>query len=146
MQFKYTLNIFLFGLLAIFALVSGDTEEENQLAIQAEKAFLEKNFEKSTSLFSQLLSSYPKNTTYNYKYGTSLLYSSSDKANALKYLQYAVTNNERDSLSLFYLAKAYHINFYFDDAIEYYQKFNNKIPAKYRTEYEINDLKVDKLT
>ena len=45
MKFKYTLNIFLFGLLAIFALVSGDTEEENQLAIQAEKAFVEKNFE-----------------------------------------------------------------------------------------------------
>ena len=140
MKFKYTLNIFLFGLLAIFALVSGDTEEENQLAIQAEKAFVEKNFEKSTSLYSQLLSSYPKNTTYNYKYGASLLYSSPDKANALKYLQYAVTNNERDSLSLFYLAKAYHLNFYFDDAVEYYQKFNNKIPAKYRTEYEINDL------
>lgn len=140
MQFKYTLNILLFGLLAIFALVSGDTEEENQLVIKAEKAFSEKDFVTSTSLFSQLLSSYPKNTTYNYKYGASLLYSSPDKANALKYLQYAVTNNERDSLSLFYLAKAYHINFYFDDAIDYYQKFNNKVPAKYRSEYEINDL------
>jgi len=140
MQFKYTLNILLFGLLAIFALVSGDTEEENQLVIKAEKAFSEKDFEKSTSLFSQLLSSYPKNTSYNYKYGASLLYSSPDKANALKYLQYAVTNNERDSLSLFYLAKAYHINFYFDDAIDYYQKFNNKVPSKYRGEYEINDL------
>jgi hypothetical protein len=140
MQFKYTLNILLFGLLAIFALVSGDTEEENQLVIKAEKAFLEKDFEKSTSLFSQLLSSYPKNTNYNYKYGASLLNTSPDKASALKYLQYAVTNNERDSLSLFYLAKAYHINFYFDDAIDYYQKFNSKLPAKYRAEFELNDL------
>lgn len=140
MRFKYTLNIFLFSLLAVIALVSGDTEEENQLVIKAEKAFVEKNYEQSTSLFSQLLSSYPKNPNYNYKYGASLLYSSPDKANALRYLQYAVTNNERDSLSLYYLAKAYHLNFYFDDAIDYYQKFNNKLPNKYKSEYNVNEL------
>ena len=52
----------------------------------ANEMFEDANYVGSIKLFSQLLSTYPKDPSYNYKYGACILFGSRDKDDALKYL------------------------------------------------------------
>ncbi|MBI3500334.1 MAG: PD40 domain-containing protein [Bacteroidetes bacterium] len=112
---------------------------EEDLKKQANKLFEEEDFVKAYPLFSQLLSLYPKDAQYNYKFGTCLLYSAGDKEKAIPYLEYAAKrqNQNVDKEVFFYLGKAYHLNYRFDEAIRFYNKYKSNASSKKAEHYDV---------
>ncbi len=74
----------------------------------------------------------PDNVLLNYKIGRCYLYDN-DKTNAIKYLEKAYNLDPRISLDMEYndvnylLAKAYHLNYQFNEAVEKYQEHKNAL-------------------
>ncbi len=113
---------------------------EEDLKKQANKYFEEEEFGKAYPLFSQILSLYPKDAQYNYKFGASLLYAGNDKEKAIPYIEYAVKrqNQDVDKEVFFYLAKAYHLNYQFTDAIKYYLKYKGVASSRQLEKYDVD--------
>jgi hypothetical protein len=107
---------------------------EEQLVKDANNYFKTGEYLKAFPLFSQLVSLYPSNLDYNYKFGACALYSESDKTKAVRFLNQAVSKGVEDPMALYYLGKAYHLNYQFKDAIKAYENFlrnaDPKISAK----------------
>ncbi|PJA10000.1 MAG: hypothetical protein COX70_00120, partial [Flavobacteriales bacterium CG_4_10_14_0_2_um_filter_32_8] len=112
--------------------VQAQYSSEEELKTAANTMFNEKNYVAALPLFSQLLSLYPKDLNYNYKYGACILYGSRDKEDAVKYLKFAVTKPTVDPLAFYFLAKAYHHNYQFAPALVNYNKFKEKATPKER--------------
>lgn len=115
---------------------------EDELKKAAAELFDAEDYIKALPLYSQLLSTYPKDVNYNYKYGACLLIGSDKKDDALKYLKFSITKSTVDPIAYYFLAKAYHHNYGFSAAIVYYNKFkekgNSKDVSKYNIDREIN--------
>ncbi len=124
------LNIIcLFLLLGMFQLFAQETRED--IEKQADSYFKKEMFIEATPLYLRLLSLEPRNPSYNYKYGTCLLYNSDEKKSAFKYLNYAVQKNKQvDDEAYYYLGKAYHLTFQFDKAIKYYKIYKEKAGSR----------------
>ncbi|MEO6302735.1 MAG: hypothetical protein ABIP51_06150, partial [Bacteroidia bacterium] len=91
---------------------------------EANKLFEEDEFTKAYKLFAQLVSNYPKDPEYNFKLGVCMIYSEPDKKKCLPYLTFANSKpDEAPKEVKFYLGKAYHINYLFDEAIKYYNEY-----------------------
>ncbi|HEX8517665.1 MAG TPA: hypothetical protein VF868_15815 [Bacteroidia bacterium] len=93
---------------------------EDELKQQALKLFEEDEFEEAYPLYSQLVSLYPKDPNYNYRLGVCMLYASDDKEKAIPFLEFSSKKPDVEKEAVFYLAKAYHLNYRFDDAIAQY--------------------------
>ncbi len=96
---------------------------ETDLKKEAGILFENDEFDKAFPLYSQLTSIYPKDPDYNYRLGVCMIYSFEDKEKPIRYLEYASTKPEVDKEVLYYLAKAYHLNYRFDDAILKYKEY-----------------------
>ncbi|MBC7694291.1 MAG: PD40 domain-containing protein [Burkholderiales bacterium] len=116
----------LFILLAIFYCSDSYSQIKNEedLKKQAETHFEEEDYNLAYKLYAQLVSLYPKDPDYNYKLGVCMLFTEPDKKKPYSYLQIA-TKNPADAPkdALFYLAKTYHVNYRFDDAIKLYTDY-----------------------
>ena len=123
---KHIINVLVF-LFASFTII-GQTESE--LKENADKLFEEEQYIDVTSSYLRLLSLNPKNVDYNFRYGTCLLFNSYQKKEALRYLRYAAAQNEVDRRAYYFYGKALHLNFQFDEAIKYYQKYISKRQKK----------------
>lgn len=112
---------FLFLNLSVRAQTFQNVEE---LKKEAAKLFDDDDFTKAYSLYSQLVSTYPKDPEYNYRLGVCMLYSEANKKKCFSYLKIAA-NHPKDAPkdAKFYLAKAYHINYQFDEAIKLYNQY-----------------------
>ncbi len=91
----------------------------------------------------------PKNALLNYKIGRCYMYDN-DKTNAIKYLEKAYEIDPRISLDMDYnnvnylLARAYHLNYEFDKAIEKYTEHKNKLtPEQLTNEANLLDKKIE---
>ncbi len=100
---------------SVSAQQSASSEEE--LKKQAEKAFIAENYDEALSPYSQLLSLYPRNATYNYRYGVALLKAGKNKTNAVSYLEAAAKDPVNPEEVWIYLGQAYMIIGKFDDAL-----------------------------
>ncbi len=69
------------------------------------------------------LSGDTNNVEYHYMYGVSLLETYIDKQKSIKHLEFALKSNYPDPMLLFYLGKAYQLNYRFDEAVDKYFKF-----------------------
>ena len=98
-------------------------KSEADLKKQAGKLFEDEEYIAAYPLYSQLLSLYPKEAEYNYKFGTCMLFSTEDKEKPITYLERSVKNPEIEKEAYFFLGKAYHLNYRFDDAIRMYNEF-----------------------
>ncbi|MBL0329163.1 MAG: PD40 domain-containing protein [Bacteroidetes bacterium] len=98
---------------------------EEELKAQALKLFDEDEFEEAYPLYSQLTSIYPKDPDFNYRLGVCMLYASDDKEKPIAFLEFASNKPEVEKEVFFYLAKAYHLNYRFDDAIKEYTKYKD---------------------
>ncbi|MFQ5335379.1 MAG: hypothetical protein ACE5DN_04830, partial [Flavobacteriales bacterium] len=131
------------ALLLSFSYASGQTDykSEDDLKKQADVLFEKDDFTAALPLFSQLLSLYPNDADYNFKYGACALMSKPDKTESLRYLEYAAGRPNTDPRVFFYLGKAYHLNFRFTEAIDNYRKFKErakpKVSAKLNTDRHI---------
>ena len=90
---------------------------------KADAFFEDANFLEATPLYLRLLSLKPRDFDYNYRYGTCLLFNSNAKKDAIKHLNYAVSSPSAVPETYFYLAKAYHLNYQFGEAIKFYEKY-----------------------
>ncbi len=98
---------------------------EEELKTQAAKLFDEDEFEEAYPLYSQLTSIYPKDPNYNYRLGVCMLYASDDKEKPIAFLEFSANKPDVEKEAFFYLAKAYHLNYRFDDAIKEYTRYKN---------------------
>jgi hypothetical protein len=122
LRFIYLLLlVFLFNNTVVVAQNSFASEDE--LKQQAAKLFDDDSFEEAYPLYSQLLSLYPKSASYNFRFGVCMLYSIDDKEKPLSYLEFASRQADVEKEVFYYLGKAYHLNYRFDDAITQFQAF-----------------------
>ncbi|MEI6020551.1 MAG: hypothetical protein WCR21_05425, partial [Bacteroidota bacterium] len=91
---------------------------------QANKLFEDEAFTEAYKYYAQLVANFPKDAEYNYRLGVCMIYSEADKKKCLPYLKQATTGGEESPKDVyFYLGKAYHINYLFDEAIKCYNEF-----------------------
>jgi hypothetical protein len=139
MGYKYLIA---FSLLIFFTLTTGAQEgfkSEEDLKEKAEQLFEEKKLAEAEPLFAQLLSLYPQDPNYNYKYGACLLASSADKEKPLKYLNFAIgKGGEVEPLAYYYLGRAHHLNYNFGQAVKFYSRFKSKVSSDEQEEYMVD--------
>jgi hypothetical protein len=90
-------------------------------------------------LYSQLLANDRNNANYNYRYGVCVLFASSEKDKALEFLIKASKSKDVDADVWFYLGKAYHLNYQFEQAIVAYNKFKTLGGAKKAEKFQIDN-------
>ncbi len=137
---RFLLFVLLINLLATSNLFSQQFKNEQELRKEADRLFEEDEFTKAYNLFTQLVSLYPKDAELNYKLGVCMLYSEADKKKCFSYLKLAALNTkDAPKDALFYYGKAFHINYMFDEAINYYDQYKRVASAN-----QIKKLQVDK--
>ena len=137
MRLWYVLVVSIIGFLPISNVLYGqDYKNPKQLIKGADAAFDKGDYKAAAPLYSQLVSNFPKDPEYNYKYGASLLFAGSDKEKPIKFLQFAVSKPDVDPLAYYYYGLGLHLNYEFRKAIKYYKKFqtNGKDADKKRLE------------
>src|SRR5690349_16394101 len=115
------LSLILFFSLAAEAQKSPSSESD--LKRQADKLFEKESYQEAMPMFSQLLSLYPKDPVYNYRYGVCLLMSGQDKTGAATYLETAAKAKEMDPDVHFYLGRSYMFMDHFTEAINEFTLF-----------------------
>ena len=122
----YTLivNRIFFLVISIMVTISffGQSKEDFKVA---DKLFDEGNYIEGKEKFSTLLALDQTNADLNFKYGACLLYSEEDKLKGLGHLQYAIKDPTIDVRAYYFIGKAYHLNYRFEDAIKAYNKFKS---------------------
>ncbi len=113
---------------------------ESQLKKQANANFEDENYAKAYLQYSQLLSLYPQDPNYNYRFGACMLFSQSDKKKPIDYIETAVKQTSVDNLAYFYLGRAYHLNYRFDDAIKAYQHFKQNASSSELKKHPVDRL------
>ncbi len=99
---------------------------ENDLKKQALKYFEDEDYANAYKAYSTLVSSYPKDPNYNYHLGVCMLYNEKDKKKCFPFLELANRKIEEcDKEAKYYLAKANHINYRFDEAIRLYVQYKD---------------------
>lgn len=125
-KLAYVKNTLLFLLLNFYCPIFSQSNSIEDIKKEAEKQFKEENYNAAYKLYSQLTSNFPKEPEYNFKLGVCMIYSEPNKKKCIEYLKFAVNNpNESTEDAQFYLAKAYHINYLFDEAISNYRLFKS---------------------
>lgn len=122
----YNIILLTFALLLICLNTNAQYASEDELKKAADNYFVEQDYIKALPLFSQLLSLYPKDVNYNFKYGTSFFFAKREKDDALKFLKFATSKATVDPKAYFYLGLVYHHNYQFSAAEVNYKKFKEK--------------------
>ena len=120
-------------LILLSSSVSAQTpaSSESDLKKQADRYFNDEDYDDALIPYSQLLSLYPQNNVYNYRYGVCLIIAGKEKTNAVLFLQKASADATMPEDVWYYLAKAYLIVGKFSDAESALTTFNSKAsPSK----------------
>lgn len=127
LMYKLKLNkIILIFLLSLFycQLFSQKALSLNEVKNEANRYFEDGEFTKAYKPYTQLVANYPKEPEYNYRLGVCMIYCEPDKKKCISYLKTASKNSEESPKDVkFYLGKAYHINYLFDEAIKCYSEY-----------------------
>lgn len=125
LAFLYVLVLFFISSTAF-----SQVKNEDELKKQANTLFETEDYNASYKLYSQLVSLYPKDPEYNYRLGVCMLFTEPDKKKPFTYFQIALKNPaEAPRDAKFYLAKTYHVNYKFDDAIKLYNEYKQTAGA-----------------
>lgn len=127
------LLISLWGSFSVFA-----QENEAQLRSKADNLFQSQDYVAATPAFLQLLALQPRSAEYNYKYGTCLVFNGRKKQDAIKYLQFATSSGNVDNEAFYYMGKAFHLNYQFEEAIKFYNAYKSKSAGKLNTELDVD--------
>lgn len=111
-------------LLAVFGLfVSSFVVAQNKdLQVEAAYYFDLKDFKKSYELYDKLFTQTPENPEYKFRLGYSSLFYPEKKSRAVELFEDIKRTDKSPDID-YYLAKSYHVNYKFDEAIEYYNLF-----------------------
>ncbi len=112
----------------------------DELKTEANRLFEDDEYAKCYKLYSQLVSNYPKDAEFNYRLGVCMLYCEPDKKKCFPYLQLAMSKpEEAPKDATFFLAKAHHLNYQFDEALKFYNDYK-----KIGSANQVKRLQVDK--
>lgn len=122
---------------------------------EAEVFFSNENYPAALPLYIKLDSMEKGNANTNFKIGLCYLNASTYKTKSIPYFEVAIKNiskkYEEGMMSekaapfstCYYLAKAYHLNYEFDKAIEMYEKYKIELGTDSKVQKEINDVNHD---
>lgn len=133
----FILTMLLIIFISLVANAQNNFGSEKELRKQADNFFKNDDYAACLPLYSQLLSLYPKDPNFNYKYGVCLLYAKENKEKPLPYLIFAIGKEDVDDDIYYHLGKAYHLNYRFDEAIAQYNIFKQK-KSKSSTKLEVD--------
>ncbi|MFN8152905.1 MAG: hypothetical protein U0Y08_01295 [Bacteroidia bacterium] len=136
----FTVVLLLSAICVSVSTVLAGGESEHQRAKTAEKLFLAKQYEKAAPMFAQLVSSNPKNYKYNYYYGICLTIIGKDKKEALPYLETALQHPKTPEEIYYYIGRALHYTYRFDEAVRAFTEFTTIIGAKNSTRWGTSQL------
>lgn len=120
------------------AMAQNNFSSENELKTEANKLFEQENYVAAYPLYTQLVSVYPKDPNYNYRLGVCMLFSGGDKEKPVPYLELASRSKDVDKEVFFYLAKTYHLNYRFDNAIATYNTFKKVASKSQLQKFEVD--------
>ena len=122
---KYSISFCIcFFILSSFLSAQNDYKNEAELIKKADQSFKKDDFVGAFRPYSQLLSLYPKNPFYNFRFGVCLMYADKrDKEKPIRYLEFAANNYKEETEVFYYLGMAYHLNYMFSKAIKSYEKY-----------------------
>ena len=117
-QLKKNLLIYryVYLLVVFFLCTNSYSQSISQLQKKADNLFEKQNYSAALIDFRQLLAQNPTSIQFNYKYGVCLFYSDNRK-NAKRYFDFLVRQNTFPSETYYYLAKLYHFDYKFTNAI-----------------------------
>lgn len=107
--------------------LSQETLDEKK--VRADALFKEKKWSEAEPVYASIISNTPKNHDLNFRYGTCLLNGSKKIEDAIVRLRYSVSGQGIDARAYYYLGRAYHLNYQFNDAIKQYDKFKQVATA-----------------
>lgn len=117
-----------------FSFVAGaqtSLTSQDDLKKKADEYFKNENYSAAMPLYSELVSIYPKDPLYNYRFGVSILFADRRiTEKPLKYLLFAATKSDVDISVNYYLGMAYHNNYRFADAITKYNIYKKEAASK----------------
>lgn len=97
-----------------------------------------KDYVKAFEYYSSLLSNYPSNPEYNFRFGmTTMLSDERNIDRALRYLSHAAELNPNDPEIFYYLGMAYQRNYNFTEALTAYKKYISLSPKKTKLHSDI---------
>lgn len=131
------LSALFIGMIAPSAIAQGGFDSEKELKTNAGRAFNDNRYSEALPLYSQLLSLYPKDPEITYRYGVCLLETGQDREKAISYLFAASTSPNVDEEVFFFLGKAFHLNYRFDEALENYGIFKSKSSKRTNTRHDV---------
>lgn len=135
--------IFLLTFVTFTSLVVNAQDNFRQKFFEANTLMEENSYDIALPIWLELIISEPDNFNVNYKIGVCYINSANEKAKSLPFLIKASqnTSNNYDPFThteknapinaLFYLGRAYHLNYEFDAAIMNYNTFKEKISKKH---------------
>lgn len=139
--------LLLFALLAIglTSVAQRAPKDFNTRFLEANQLMEEKFWNQSIEIWKELYDSNPQNANVNYKLGYCYLQTANDKLKALPHLEYAASQPLQDNYdpfdskearvpidAIFYLGRAYHLNYELDKAITQFQRLMEKVSKKHR--------------
>lgn len=135
---KFVKKALVFLLLLFFCPVFSQNSLDD-IENQASKLFSKEDYSSAYKLYSQLVSNFPKDPEFNYRLGVCMIYSEPDKKKCLPYLRFAAGNQEEELPDvLFYLGKACHINYLFDEAIKHYNEFKSTASSSQLKKFQVD--------
>lgn len=115
-KFKFLLSFFI--LFASTYMVAQNKDEQRE----ADYYFNIKDYKKSYELYDKLYSQAPKNDEFKFRLGYSSLFYPEKKARAIELFEDIKRTDKSPDID-YYLAKSYHANYRFDEAIKSYNLF-----------------------
>ncbi|MBP9068304.1 MAG: hypothetical protein KBG47_02270 [Bacteroidia bacterium] len=114
-------------------------QSEEELKKQAEQLFEDEDYIKAYKHYSQLVSNHSTDPLYNYRLGVCMIYAEPDKKKSFSYLNKAYSNRaELPKDVAFFVGKAYHINYLFDEAIRFYNQFKQEAPGSMQKKLQVD--------
>jgi hypothetical protein len=114
-------------------------ETEADKIKNAAAAFDREDYAAAMPLYSQLLATHPNDPNYSYRFGVCMLFASSDKGKALPFLEDASKDPKCEIDVWFYLGRAYHLNYRFDEAITSFSKYKTLAGEKKAEKLQISN-------
>jgi len=127
----------IFTLVILVQLINAQTvsEEHEALVSEATEFFNDEEFVLAHPLYSQLVSLYPGNPEFNFKFGACAIYNGEDRNLAIKHLNFGAKKGN-DARAYYYLDRAHHLNYDFKEAIKAYEKFEQKADPKVKSDFD----------
>ena len=114
MNFKSIITFFFIFSFSTISFTQENLEETKKIA---DKFFEEEKYVEATPYYLRLLAVQPRDHNFNYHYGACLLFNGTKSQDVFKYLNYAITNENVEAEANYFLGRAYHLNFQFQQSL-----------------------------